>query len=269
MKVLPPSCADHGGGVGADHDQLAVGHVDDAGDAEDDRQTQSCDHQDRDDAEAAEELGDDRLQHSAPAPKGSPLSRRPRLRGRLLAPPAKGRCPPVTSQSFPERFFSCDSRASSRDRAPRLIGEVAVLVRIEVGRPTDRGRIQSSDFHTTSNWPCSFALPMRAHSQVWWFFSSILTLPCGAWNSCPGSPSKIRASASVDLHLLDRLGEEVGLEVGGLHHRVGHRVLAVFGLVALDERLVLRGVDALEVVERGVVADARSPPPSPRSPARW
>ena len=49
--------ADHGGSVGADHDHLAVGHVDDAGDAEDDRETESRDHQDRDDAEAAEETG--------------------------------------------------------------------------------------------------------------------------------------------------------------------------------------------------------------------
>ena len=96
---------------------------------------------------------------------------------------------------------------------------------------------------------------MRAHSQVWWFFSSILTLPCGARNSWPGQPLEDQRIGVGRLHLRDRLGEEVGLEVGGFHHRVGHRVLAVFRLVALDEGLVLRRVDALEVVERGVVTD--------------
>ncbi len=95
--------------------------------------------------------------------------------------------------------------------------------------------MRSCEVQTMSNWPSSRALPMRAHSQVWWFFSSILTGPCGALNSWPGSPSKISASVSVDFDLLDRLRQQVGLEVGGFHDRIGHLVGAVLGLVALDE----------------------------------
>jgi hypothetical protein len=48
-----PQLAHHGPDVGSDHDELAVRHVDDAGHAEDDRQAQAGDDQNRDDTEAA------------------------------------------------------------------------------------------------------------------------------------------------------------------------------------------------------------------------
>src|SRR6185312_13821177 len=55
--------ADHRGGVGADHDELAMRHVNDTGDPEHDRQADSCDNQDRHHAEPAHELRHDRLKH--------------------------------------------------------------------------------------------------------------------------------------------------------------------------------------------------------------
>ena len=65
-KRIAAELADNGGGIGADHDQLAMRHVDDAGHAEDDRQPDRRDHQDRHHTEAAEKLRDDGLQHSVP-----------------------------------------------------------------------------------------------------------------------------------------------------------------------------------------------------------
>ena len=127
--------ADHGGGIGADHDQLAVRHVDDAGNAEDDRETESCDHQDRDYAEAAEKLGDDRLKHSAPArrarlvPSSSAscggADRRPRKRSAARA---------GYKSIVPERFFSA-LQGFFTPIEHALVGEVAGLVRIEVRHP--------------------------------------------------------------------------------------------------------------------------------------
>src|SRR5882724_3709186 len=57
------------------------------------------------------------------------------------------------------------------------------------------------------------------------------------------------------LQLFQRLREEVCLEIGGLHDRVRYLVLPVLALERLDEPLVLRVLEALEVVERGVVTD--------------
>ena len=54
-------------------------------------------------------------------------------------------------------------------------------------------------------------------------------------------------------HLGDCLGQGIGLQIGAFHYGVGDRVLAIFCLVAFDERMVLWRIDALEVVERGVM----------------
>src|SRR3984893_12188194 len=62
-------------------------------------------------------------------------------------------------------------------------------------------------------------------------------------------------SVGTALQLFQRLREEVCLEIGGLHDRVRYLVLPVLALERLDEPLVLRVLEALEVVERGVVTD--------------
>ena len=117
-ESIAAELADHGGGIGADHDQLAVGHVDDAGNAEDDGQTQSCDHQDRDDAEAAQKLGDDRLKHIRACPEGlASFASSRRLWARLPAPPQKVAACAVTSQSSPSGSFRAPgffTRSSTR-----------------------------------------------------------------------------------------------------------------------------------------------------------
>ena len=61
-------------------------------------------------------------------------------------------------------------------------------------------------------------------------------------------------SVGIGANLLDRLGEEEGLEIGCFHNRVRDRILAVLPLEVADKALVLRRLRALEVVERGIVA---------------
>ncbi len=60
--------ADHGSGVGADHDELAVRHVDHAGHPEDDRQPDRGDGENGGDADADHELGNERLRHGSVYP---------------------------------------------------------------------------------------------------------------------------------------------------------------------------------------------------------
>ena len=98
--------ADHRGGIGADHDHLAMGHVDDPGDAEDYRETESCNHQDRDHAEAAEKLGNDRLKHPR-LPEGlTSLLVIRALAEAPLAPPQKSSILRSYRSIVPDRFFS-------------------------------------------------------------------------------------------------------------------------------------------------------------------
>src|SRR5919109_1505694 len=55
--------------------------------------------------------------------------------------------------------------------------------------------------------------------------------------------SFVDQGVGVGARLLDRLGEQIGLEVGRLHDRVGDVLVAELRLVALDEGLVLRRID--------------------------
>ena len=55
--------ADDGRSIRTHHDEFAVRHIDNAGHAENDRKTEGDENQDRDDAEPAQELGNDRLAH--------------------------------------------------------------------------------------------------------------------------------------------------------------------------------------------------------------
>ena len=62
------------------------------------------------------------------------------------------------------------------------VGEIAVLIRIKIVNPRigpDTILRRPHDLELT----IITSLAYSAHSHVWWFFSSIFTVPCGALNS--------------------------------------------------------------------------------------
>ena len=125
--------ADDRGGVGADHDELAVRHVDDAGDAEDDGEPDRGDDENGGDAEADQELGDERLRHGRVA-----LRRQARVGCSAIW---SARRPIAAARSLRTRGPSCRIGSCPRDHgffsrsSTVRIGEVAVLVGIEIVDP--------------------------------------------------------------------------------------------------------------------------------------
>ena len=101
-QVAPEQVLHHVGGVGADHDQLAVGHVDDAHQAVGDGEPQRGEQQDRSQADAGEE-------------------RRPRFGARQ----ARLRCPSSASRASRERPGRSRRRRRSNGMSSVLAAGVA------------------------------------------------------------------------------------------------------------------------------------------------
>ena len=98
---------------------------------------------------------------------------------------------------------------------------------------------------------------MKTGLVMWWFGSIFEMPPVRFGASMPGSAS-ITLSGSVDCHLLDRLHPHGEADNVGFHRVVGG-ALRVLGEVVpfLDEVLVGRRLDRLEVVPGGEMADQR------------
>ena len=117
------------GGVGAEHHQLAVRHVDDAHDAEGNRQPDGDQHQHRSEAEAEEQRLDARVERAAPDRCGAPPRPRragPRRRFRRNCRPA-----PCSSRAASRLRTSARRRCDSAAIASRRDCAIAAVQRGE------------------------------------------------------------------------------------------------------------------------------------------
>ena len=144
---------------------------------------------------------------------------------------------------------------------------VAALERHPVGLDVLAARQESDQaspgtrpavFHTTSNWPSARTSPMNTGLVRWWFGSifgdaagEVRRLRCRSSRRSPCSTSVVLAFSTALTHMLKPMHVR-------FHRVVGHALRSsCVGLPLLDERVVGRVLDALEVVPRGEVADER------------
>jgi hypothetical protein len=147
---------------------------------------------DRDHTEAAKN-GNERLKHLAPARRASSF----RLTARREVPPVP--CKSSMLRSYKSIVPDASPRSTVSDAIKHsLVSEVAGLVRVEVGNP----RLRTNPIFRFPDY-VELALLVRfadAGPQPR-MVVLLVDLDLALWGqeSCPGNPSKIRASASVDL----------------------------------------------------------------------
>ena len=224
MPAAPANRADlrlqHVRRVGADHDQLAVRHVDHAHLAERERQAEGDEQQDRRDDQPLKSCSRNvlilRFSSRATARDGSVGAGR-RCHDGVPAPGVSVR-------------RAGDSAALSVGQA--LGPVVAVEARVGLDRVRPRPTPRRSG-------PSALIMPMRAVLETCWFLSSTVTVPSGVSSSRP-----LAASLTVGhverAGLLGRRRPDVDGVVAGLDRVGRHPVLAVLGLEGRDELLVPR-----------------------------